>query len=983
MLPANAEHPAQATATVFDTDELYWLRIRPDSVIINARIRLQVHAGNVQQLHLLADPRWHPILPENNAAEHDSPPAAVAVAQLRSSPDNPNEFVVDLARPVAGQATVDVAFQLAGDSGIGRWQPLSWHVNGAGIAHRCWAVTVDPELDFSFSPPTLRNDIAPEKFAALWPTRESQPQLAWQSSQPETPWSIATRPRQPKLSTRCQLAAIAGQNEIDLHWAAHVIASDGQVFQYRLQIPSDLEIDDVAVRGQNVDQPCRWARSSADLLSVFLASLADGPQVVLVRGHLPLSPPSKFTLPSITVEAAATEGFRTLVFRQPDVLVQVADAAGLKLLPENDFAAALADAQHDGLLEQTANPSQAQPHAIADKIDPGKLVAVLQSEQAFLPARLQIDRNQLQLQSLQVTTLDRNADAWRATVDLNLHIESGVVDSLRFDLPANWIGPFEITPQIPQRVEDVPGEGRRQLVLRPTEPLQHDVHLQIKGPLTIAAGQRPSAPDVRLQGVFRQTRYFSLPRRLENQQLAWDTRGLVPRSAPEAISATVSDPTAYRWYQLVGDRCRATLRSADRSNDNSQVRLVDVLWSWDAGGDFRGVAAFDLEPAGASSCELQLPPGEQLIQAQLDAAPAQLSSLGENHWNVWLGDNKLPRHLQVIFSGAVEKSPATNLQLTAPTLVELPVERTLWSVWAPPVAGAPILPTSTPISALRHQSLRLEGAAAFIDLATGLLLDESTDDVARWYSPWLQRFQELRADLIQTKSTASADDEVQAAQAELNAVDQDQSRLARRLANPNPESQPAAPSTARTTAAPSTDLKVTATPSATSTPSAATPSATTPLTVTQPPPMANQSATSATPATPTLPPVAAQPVVAGDWLNLAALLQPANRSVVLTMVRGQGGPLAVEYPQLSIAGWHSRWIASACVIMVTIAWLLAFRLAWAQGWFIGACQAFGPQLLGLAVGLAWWFWLTPSLLGLGIMAASLYFARQYRLSQPR
>src|SRR5262249_13360050 len=149
----------------------------------------------------------------------------------------------------------------------------------------------------------------------------------------------------------------------------------------------------------------------------------------------------------------------------------------------------------------------------------------------------------------------------------------------------------------------------------------------------------------------------------------------------------------------------------------------------------RGVAAFDLDPAGATTCDLQLPADDYLVQVQLDAVPAQLSPVGENRWTVWLGDNKLPRHLEVIFASDrhTQENP---LQFAAPSLVDLPVQRTLWSIASPMEAGRGSLASGTSISPLRHLQLRLESAAAAVDAASNLLLDETSDDIARWYVPW-------------------------------------------------------------------------------------------------------------------------------------------------------------------------------------------------------------------------------------------------------
>jgi len=758
------------TSPVFDIEELYWLRIRPNSIVVDARFHLNVHAGSVRQLYLHADHRWRPVSPQENGSTSDT----IAVSQTRPLPGDSSVWVIELAQPATGRATVDLAFKLDTESGIGRWQPLRWEIVGARTAQRWWAATVDRGLQFALSPSDNDPDILPEKFTSMWPSRSELPQVAWQSKPDESSRSITTWPRESKLAVQYQLATIAGRKELDLRLGAHVKVVDGPVFQYRLRIPPEMEIDTVSLREQGVVRPIHWSRSRSDLATVFLDSPVSKESDLLVVGRVPLSSEAKFILPQMNIEESVAQGFRALIFRRAEVLLQVSDPAGLQPLPESDFAAATTDAQHEGLLEPIAENADSGRHPEQ------QMVSVLTGHD-FQPATLHIEPNQPQMRALQVATLSRSADAWLATLNLDLQINSGVVDALRFDLPANWIGPFEISPAMPYSVEEITGENRRQLVVRPESTSKDSLQLKISGPLTIASGQRASAPDVRLVGGMRQTRFFLLPRRLENQQLSWETRGLVPRPLPEVIASVVPEPSSYRPYQLVGDHCRAELRSIERGTENAQVRLLDVDWSWDASGKNWGVAAFDLDPAGVTSCELQLPATEFLVQAELDSAPAQLSPRGENRWTVWLGDNKLPRHLEVIFAGDHPDISGNSLTLTAPTLVDLPVERTLWNVRSPNEAGASTPPMGTSISPLRHQQLRLECAAASIDSANSLLLDESTSDLARWYTLWLRRFAACRADLIMAKSAEPADELSQGADAQLKAIDQDQAKLAHKL----------------------------------------------------------------------------------------------------------------------------------------------------------------------------------------------------------
>ena len=654
---------AAAAPPVFDIDELYWLRFRPDSIVLNSRFHLNVQSGNVQQLYLQADSRWRPL----TVAEHAANPDQVAVREVRRLLGNSDTWLIELAKPVIGQATVDVAFQLDTDSGIGQWQLRRCSVRGAKTERRWWALTVAPSLKFTRSETSGEQASLAEQFATLWPSRDEKPRIAWQADAEENPPSIAIWPQEPKLTALYDLVTIAAEKSMDVRLAAHVTATEGDVFQFRLRVPPQIEIDDVSLADSEIVQPTRWARSG-DVVTLFLSSPASGKRDLLLRGHMPRPSDTKFVAPQMHIEGCIAEGFRVFIFRRPDVVVDVPEATGLKSLSDSELAQALTAAQHTGLLE---SDEERLPDERA--LEHPQLVSVL-TGQDFRPVILNIEQNQPQLRALNVIRLSRTAEAWTATLDADLQIDSGMVDTLRFDLPANWVGPFEISPAMPWSLETVIGENRRQLVLRPESPLEHSVRLQISGPLSITAGQHASAPDVRLVGAIRQSRFLLLPRRLENQQLAWTTRGLVPRSLPESMVTIVAEPSLYRTYQMVGDHCRADLRSIESSAESPQVRLVDIDWLWNINGESRGVAAFDIDPAGATSCELKLPEDGHLVQVQVDSVPAQLALLGENRWNVWLGDNKLPRHLEVIFVVNHSSPDGKGLSLSAPALVDLPVQ---------------------------------------------------------------------------------------------------------------------------------------------------------------------------------------------------------------------------------------------------------------------------------------------------------------------
>jgi hypothetical protein len=351
---------------------------------------------------------------------------------------------------------------------------------------------------------------------------------------------------------------------------------------------------------------------------------------------------------------------------------------------------------------------------------------------------------------------------------------------------------------------------------------------------------------------------------LENQQLAWETRGLIPRPLPESLNAAVSDPSSYRAYQLVGDRCRAELRSIEPSIENAQVRFMDVEWSWDPNGDHRGVTTFDLEPGAATTCEMQLPANSHLVQAELDSTPAQLSPQGDNRWGVWLGDNKMPRHLEIVFQGSGIQPSTNPIIIPAPTLVDLPVKRQLWAVRSPVAAGEDRKSANTSISPLRHALLRLENTASAMESAAGLLLDESASDISRWYATWLRRFIDYRIELIIAKKANTAEDLALNADAQLNAMDQEQAKMARKID--------------------ATKREVNASSNA--------------------------------------------PIVASDWLHLAALVSTQDNTAYGTT--NEGGQISLAYDRAACADPISRYFVAAAVLMLTLALLLALRLTNSQ-----------------------------------------------------
>src|SRR5207237_9354961 len=111
---------------------------------------------------------------------------------------------------------------------------------------------------------------------------------------------------------------------------------------------------------------------------------------------------------------------------------------------------------------------------------------------------------------------------------------------------------------------DVAGEDRRQLVLRPPEPIAGTQHLRLTIPLSPAAGHRVRVPDVRPVGLGQLRRFVRLPTSANEQQLSWEPRGLEFEPLPRSFSLASPATEIYLICRVIGETFEATLKSVEK-----------------------------------------------------------------------------------------------------------------------------------------------------------------------------------------------------------------------------------------------------------------------------------------------------------------------------------------------------------------------------------------------------------------------------------
>jgi len=167
-----------------------------------------------------------------------------------------------------------------------------------------------------------------------------------------------------------------------------------------------------------------------------------------------------------------------------------------------------------------------------------------------------------------------------------------------------------------------------------------------------------------------------------------------------------------------------------------------------------------------------------LVQLSVADVPTSPLPQRDNAWRVPLGPARLPQRIEVVFAGTLADAGShTGRCFDAPTLGDLPVSETLWTVVGPadfaagePEAGEPLSPWQSEMARLRNTAAMIQSAAA--------VGDDDPQKILSWYRPWARRLLAARAaagrSLLQSGRTQAA----QAAWGELRTIYDEQLRLA-------------------------------------------------------------------------------------------------------------------------------------------------------------------------------------------------------------
>jgi hypothetical protein len=586
-------------------------------------------------------------------------------------------------------------------------------------------------------------------------------------------------------------------------------------------------------------------------------------------------------------------------------------------------------------VQGSRQPPAAEPPVERPKSDAECFVEAFSGDGSSAPpVTVTVTPNRPKVRVQEVVTAQWNGRSWTARLDSHLSIRGGVVDQIEIHAPQPWNGPYQANLPGQLQARQSPGQLRR-LVFRSQVPLFGDVLLSISGPLELARGERPSVPDIHLLGIERTERWFVLPGRTQGQTCRWQTRGLTPAARPPLL--IVSAEAAPTSYKVSGQPVQAVLEPADMPRGSSVVRLADVTMVWRADGNGYGAAVFDLEPGGAGECPLSLPKGYELVQVSVDGLAVTPRSVDTERWRFPLASRQLPQRVEVLFRGrpaATERANRRNFE--APVLGNLPVRQTLWTVIGPSLS-AEGEPDSAPVVSPWKQDLsRLRSAAAAFESACTVQSDDP-EETLRTYQLWNQRVEAARTAVTRAlaacatgsaSATSGAERETAAAQRESEAIETQRAELVKRVARAT--GLAGARATALASAAPNSGE------------------------------MLRRASAGAKCAT--------------GFAGASATGSASATPVVRCAFEGRAESVLLDSRSAEGSGFFVRLLAA-----VVLALLACAAAAGAIPGRVTAIVRHWPHAAGMLLGVVWWLWLWPSVIGLAIVLGCAIAAGRARM----
>ena len=728
-------------------DQLLWMNIKPQSVVLRAKLKLKSIQPDQQSVQLDFDGNlrvisksWPGELVVNRSANQRQTTRVTLTQQQRQ----------------AKSATIEVEFLVTDAMGVGIIDVPIVRVADCTTMSRWVGVTVDPQLQLTQQerPPT----VPLVQFLKAWGTTNETLQSA-HDCQTVLP-RFRTRYRQSVSKASQKLVVVYHRSWSTLDFTAEVETTLGGRFQHRFSVPPRFRVERVRVMKDEEEIPVSRVRNVGGFVTVFLGRELRGNYRLQLFGRLSHIRNESTVMPRVTLEETSLLSDDIHLCRYAHSRLTIADRGmrGYAKFNDPEFTAA--------------------PHT---RLVMSLRRSISQETRTFSAPRIAVRPNRCQATSVSVMRVKRDADNWSAMIDHRVRVAQGLLDAVRLEVPNSWSGPFVISPDTPYEVEDLPDVERKVLILKLPAPVQSGLtyRVRISGPINVPG----TAPSVIPLDVRTSKSYVLLPKEGQAQKFNWAGFGLRRAiwqngSWTKAARNLAGDPNLYEAYQVVGSSFEAKIKQVQLQASNAMVRLVDHHAHITNDGKFYGISTFDIQPAGQIGAGLTLPPQASLLYIKVAGLPAQIRQDKTQKIQVQFGSAQLPQRMEVCYQGKLRIRPRPNREFdfAVPQIANVDVERSIWTMHGPSWSRH-IRCAEKTASQVRQDQIRLAAFSSILELPSDVV---AADQLRPWARRWFERFAVARRSLqLQILSSAQSPQDLD--EARILDLDAQQATHAKRL----------------------------------------------------------------------------------------------------------------------------------------------------------------------------------------------------------
>ncbi|MEC8338297.1 MAG: hypothetical protein VXZ84_09165 [Planctomycetota bacterium] len=702
-----------------DVDQLTWLKIQPGAVVVDTRFRLDVEDRRIQRVRLLTDPKLRLLSPVRAFANGE----AIELKHSRSVTEHPQQITLQWSPGISGELELRVPFLWTGVSGIGNIRTPDIQIEGSHDTRRWLAVSADPSLfvdrDAILQDASLR-PLSDTAAGEIWGLSDRPPDFFYEQMGSIVDWSLPTRLQESETTGYAKLAIGVSDDQSEVYAEYELETTDGNRCQYQLEIPSAFVPTQVELRSDDVGRLMRWSvrpQPDSDRLTLFLAEPVRGPLKLIVRGHL-LHSEQHVEVPRFVLQGVRMRGGQVSVYRQSAVQLELDEEDGNwevfdKFVP----------------LSETLN-------------DFGHLMGVYRLAKDDLPQTIKMYSNKLDADAIQVVSLNRKKGRWEVEVDLRIRVDSGQLATLRFRIPKEFRGPFEVDPEIPVRVNDLPEGDGFVLDVRLPRAIEGSYRLLLRGDLNIAPEDPVRCPVISIEELDQLSQFVVLPKQVDFQDVSWKTTGLVPASLPEDTENAPLSDTSVSSFKVVNPTIYgAVLESVDQPAEEPVVKFAQIGVCNGNDDQYVYQSVFDIDPAGLATVGIEFSSAAaDLLRVRINDRQANVEETMHG-WKVELNSRNLLQRVEVLYSApyalAKRNDRAVRPILKNDSGQAIPISETLWSFSdsvsfeVSPQDDAESLMEGGPEMQYTYYQQR---AQHLIDALTGVTSAEPMEVLLPWYT---------------------------------------------------------------------------------------------------------------------------------------------------------------------------------------------------------------------------------------------------------